>query len=177
MAELTVGKDSYVSLEEANQYIADHYASTDSSRVQWEALSPEDQMVYLRKAAATIESLPLVGRKADVNQVMQFPRYIGGCSSSSAEIPQEVKSSQCEQALYFLGFAADPSLATTRAVRADLQKQGVSSYTIGDLSETFGGGTLGGYLYTTSEMSNASLTLMSKWLGGGFRVCRSCRCI
>lgn len=52
-----------------------------------------------------------------------------------AKIDNKVKYAQCEQALYLVKGGGE---------RAKLQSEGVKSYSIGDLSETFGDGAVGG---------------------------------
>lgn len=172
MSELIVGTNSYVTLEEAEQYIADYYLTTDNLRIQWNSLPTEDKQTALRKSARLIDALPLVGRKATNTQTMAFPRIRRGPMCLGAEagaIPQEVKDSQVEQTLFSLDSVAANQVAT----RAALQRQGVSSFTLGDLSESYGGNTLASYTsYVTSSCSNKVLVLLSDWLSGGFRVCR-----
>lgn len=172
---LIVGIDSYISVAAADQYVQSHYLSTSPERIAWEALTEPDKEVLLRNSTSAIDSLPLVGRKADINQALAFPRVVpifDSCRSCCLElsdiaIPNEVLWAQVEQALYIHAYGADDSSAT----RARLQQQGVKSYSIGDLSETFGDGVSGSFIYSTRQCSEKVLGLMSAWLGGGYRVC------
>lgn len=170
---LNIGVDSYVTTEEADQYIGRYYLSTDPIALQWKSMTPSDKEVLLRKAANTIDSLPLKGIKADLTQPLAFPRKLvefRGCyvvESNTPDVPSEVKEAQIEQALVFCGFAVDPSSAT----RAELQRQGVESFSLGDLSESYGKGS-GQSLETIYTTSKSVLNSLQAWVSGGFRVCR-----
>ena len=47
---LIVNKDTYITLEEANTYLSQHYVSTDPLLIQWNSLSDNDKEVFLRRA-------------------------------------------------------------------------------------------------------------------------------
>lgn len=166
---LVVGTNSYITVDEADQLITENYLSTDPLRVAWEALATGDKEVLLRRAAAQIDRLPFTGRVADVNQKMAFPRK--AVFNDSPEIPEEVKSAQALQSVYYLD-DANVTLATTRA---ELQRAGVTSYKLGDLSETFG--SIGSVFDTITSCSSEVLQLLNKWLMGGYRICRFSHCI
>lgn len=185
---IVVGEDSYVTVEEATSYIQQYYTSKDERRLAWEALTEEDKEVFLRKATRQIDLLPLQGVKLDTDQKLQFPRllavkyldgYFPGAYSvkidDSPDIPDEVKRATIEQVLFSIEDAESSGVATSRAARLELQRQGVHSISIGDYSESFGGDFTGiGYAASVmTDMSSTSLALLSKWIGGGFRVWRS----
>ena len=102
----------------------------------------EDMEWYLKRATKIIDGLPLQGRKylRDGTQDRQFPRdYDDGhydCDeiTGEAEVPQAILDACCEEALAI--YAENSSTAATK--RAELQEQGVKSYTNGKLSETYG---------------------------------------
>lgn len=142
---LTVGTDSYISLEDADLYLNKYHLSTEDNMVAWAALSDEHSEILLRKAARLIDSLPLAGLKAESSQVMQFPRALftqyGGLTSSiykygddyyvQTSVPDEIGYAQAEIALDMVnGVTSD---------RVKLQREGVRSYSIGHLSETLVG--------------------------------------
>lgn len=175
---LTVGNDTYVDVVEADLYVQSHYLSTSSERTSWEALDADDKEVLLRNSMTAIESLPFVGIKDDPEQPLAFPRKIiirdpcphNGCcvlECTDIAIPQQVRCAQVEQALYINAYGADISSAT----RARLQQQGVKSFSLGDLSETYGDGTASNFVYSTRQCSEKVLNLLGNWLSGGFRVC------
>lgn len=146
----TVG---YVTLQEADNYIASRYVSDDSLRESWEDLDDTDKKVYLLKAFDFIEALPFTGRTTTLNQATAFPRY------PATEIPECVKAAQIEQALNF------SDNTTTEADKAyiDMRRHGITSYTIGNLSESLGSTSL-----TASELSSKSSILLQPYLTGGY---------
>lgn len=104
----------------------------------WLALTEPDASGYLIQATRQIDALKINGNKYTTtatsgvpDQALKFPR---GCDydDGSTFIPVEVKHAMFEQAVYLAesGDAAEN--------RADLQRQGVKSFTLGDLSETYG---------------------------------------
>ena len=75
----------YVTLEQANEYVATHYISTDNLRVGWEMLTDEDKAALLLRSFETIELLPFAGRKAVPGQENAFPRF------PETEVPNQIK--------------------------------------------------------------------------------------
>lgn len=73
---LEVGVNSYVDLNEATEYIENHYMSSDTARKAWDALSDDDKSVALIRSTQAINSLKYIGTKKDpVKQgSFQFPR-------------------------------------------------------------------------------------------------------
>lgn len=69
------------------------------------------------------------------------------------KVPQEVKLATLEQALYLLNGGGE---------RAKMQAEGVKSYSIGDLSETFGDGGYGGSLPISTEARGYLSKLISR---------------
>ena len=127
-----VDADSYISIAEANSYLAANSAFI--------ALSDPNKEALLRKATIHIDSNRFFGVKADSAQALEFPRTIQdsfGLWDTQTTIIPKVKLATAEQAAYVLAGAGE--------ARAQAQADGVSSYSIGDLSETFNGsGAMGG---------------------------------
>lgn len=107
---LNVGENSYLTTEEADQYIFEHYKEFDDLRVVWTVLTEEEKETYLKNSLAEIERLPFIGRKYLFTQKLQFPRELLGYRSGlpplylavylgNGEIPDEVKAAQTENAL------------------------------------------------------------------------------
>ena len=114
----------------------------------------------MQQAAIAIDVLPLRGERyeseyiyngsqKDINldgltQTLEFPRYIDGvlCDFDQGTnlpiVPQAVKNACCYEALGFLEYRGSPS--TTK--RQNLISQGVKSFSIGDLSESYGTGSV-----------------------------------
>lgn len=72
--ELIVDKDSYVTLEEANDMVANTYLSGSSELSKWNALSDDDKTIVLRNSALALNNLRYKGRKRSSSQVLAFPR-------------------------------------------------------------------------------------------------------
>lgn len=146
---MQVGKNSYVTLEEANNHIAERYAYNDAARLRWNSLPDTSKEAHLLNACAEIESLQFLDCKATPGQLMSFPR------GRSGDIPHQVKAAQVEIALQFSD--------TSQRHRQELQAQGVKSYTIGELSEHFSGQAQG--------LGTKAHRLLLPFLTGGFEVC------
>lgn len=147
----------YATVTQANAYIKDYYSSTDSLRLQWEALDDGDKQVLLNRAEQTIDLLPYTGRP--VQRDKAFPRK-----------PDEEYSLQMAQ-------VATIELAVHQfndeaKERFELQAQGVKSYKIGDLSETFGNGAgASGYSGIDEYSFSIVFPYLKDWLGGGYEIC------
>lgn len=71
---LTVGKDSYVTLEEAEKLISENFISTDDVYVFWRELSDQDKEALLRQSTRNIDRLKFTGRRRTPGQILEFPR-------------------------------------------------------------------------------------------------------
>lgn len=167
-----VGTDTYISVADANTYVHEHFTSADATAVAWGKLLVADREVLLRRAAAVIDRQPLVGVKADSSQAMEFPRAIqsavpwGGIFPSTpsgrwsadwviqASAPVEVQQAQVEIALALMGGASN---------RVRLQQEGVRSFSLGDLSETYDGS---GRAPSARLLSTEARELLSPYLIG-----------
>ena len=165
---LTVGVDTYVTLEEANQYISDHFASTDPLRIQWEAMSEGDREVYLRKAFVQINQLPYTGKPVKNTQTLPFPRYAQD-GFTVVYNTDNLKKAQTEQAIGL----TDTVAAQDVSDRLRLRRAGVRSYRIGDLSETFVNGTPSESASNFFGLVEAAYRYLSGWLRGGYKICTS----
>ena len=163
---LTVGTDTYITVADATTYLETMYLSTDTKLVAWKALAEADHEVLLRKAAQVIEQLPLVGYKATKTQDMAFPRVTATKTGhtyawhQSDDIPEAVARAQAEIAI---------NLTNTNSAdskRIELQRQGVTSFSLGDLSETYGAGAG----VQAAVASHTALQLLAPWTGGGYRI-------
>jgi hypothetical protein len=165
---LTVGTDSYISLEDANTYLNGYHLSTDADMVAWAALSDEHCEILLRRAARLIDRQPLRGVKALTTQSMAFPRAIATLYGSmnlntyfygdewfvQSAVPEEVKQAQCEIALDMTNGVSE---------RVKLQREGVRSFSIGHLSENYVG-------QTNEVLPIEAKTLLAPYLGGGVSI-------
>lgn len=94
---LNIGVDSYVTLDEANQYVKEYYKEFDNLAVIWNVADDSEKEIYLKNSAYEIDNLLIVGVIFDKNQQMQFPRR--ECFKEGPEVPSEVKDAQIENAL------------------------------------------------------------------------------
>lgn len=158
----------YVTLDQANEYIATHYISEDKLRTTWEILSIEDREALLLKSFETIELLPFAGRKTEIDQPNAFPRY------PSNTVPAPVQWAQIENAL-----ATSDTTASEEAEHyGRLWQFGVQSYTIGNLSEKISEGawSTGSTTAVASGLvSTVATRLLKPYLNGSYRITRG-RC-
>ena len=151
---------SYNTVEQANAYVAIHYLSSDEARVRWELLNDEDKQVLLNKSHDIIDALPITGRKASVDQPDAFPR----CPDK--EVPDAVKSAECELALSLSDESANESLNDYRK----MVDYGIQSYSIGNFSETLLSYSKNSIEIKYGLISSNAKQLLTPWLTGGFRI-------
>lgn len=149
----------YVTIAEANDYIAAHYLPTDPLRVSWDSLVDEYKQILLTRSYDSIEMLPLRGRKASCDQQTAFPRW------PDTTVPECVKSAQIENALEL----GNPSSDSEEYCK--LQRLGVTEYKIGNLSEKFGGASADTSLMLSSGIvSFKAMQLLRPFLSGPFNI-------
>ncbi len=139
---LIVGSNSYIGVTDADQYFANRLYSD-----AWVNASADQKAQSLIMASKRIDRLNYRGKKADPNQTMKFPRAIFANNPGTyaidpkavqtypgwvyeIDVAQCVKEAVCEEALMLLKGSSQ---------RVELQAQGVHSFQIGNLSETFTG--------------------------------------
>lgn len=163
---LTVGTDSYVTVDEANAYMAQRlYADA------WTDASADDKVRALVSATRALENLTFKYRPTNMLQVLQFPRTIVRGpffyddwqfvqnTYDDTIVPQCVKDSECEEAFALLKYGDSERLR--------LQQQGVTSLTLGKLQEQYGA--------TSSRqglLSADALRMMQPWIAGAIRISR-----
>jgi len=162
---ITVGDNSYIGSLDAAEYFAGRIGGE-----AFTAATSAEQEKALRTATTRIDRLIFVGKKADPDQKLQFPRALRGHRHSSYPvremryrsgwvyetfIPDCVKHACCEEALMLL--AGVPK-------RLQLQNQNVKSFSMGDLSETFTGSR-------AKLASSEALDLLRPYMGGGVALC------
>lgn len=152
----------YVTVQEADEYIRCHYLSTDRSRLAWEELEDADKEILLRNSAEAINSLPFTGRKMYPTQDNAFPRF------PSNLVPEAVKAAQIENALT----SSDESANEDAMLYQRMKAYGVSSYSIGNLSETMvsaaSSGGVGISLLSSGIVSTKAQSLLEQFLRGGY---------
>jgi len=138
---LTVGTNTYISLADAETYMEKVY---DPDGL-WAAATDAVKNNLLAQATIDIDSEHWRYAKTDDDQTLEFPR------AGETTIETKVANACVEQALYRLRIGSEAT------ARADLQAQGVTSFRLGDLSETYGGG--GGSV----ELCGRVRRLMAEW--------------
>jgi len=142
---LEIGTNSYIDIEEANEYFAGRLHAES-----WSGADSETKEKALRQATRSIDRMPLRGRKTDLHQPLAFPRY------PDTEIPEAVKEACCEEALAIL--------ESGNSQRRKLQQEGVQSFTLGNMSETYIAGAGKGLL------SQEAKELLRPWLIGAVMI-------
>lgn len=110
-------KDTYVTVAEADEYFSTRFGADF-----WAELETDKKEQLLVTATKRIDTLPFIGRKADMGQPLQFPRIICGQDM----LPQQVKNAVCEEAFALY--------------EKDFNMKGVQSLRLGDASVTFDSG-------------------------------------
>ncbi len=136
---------AYVDLEEANEYFSNRL-HVDA----WSSASDADKEKALAMATKAINRQPLKGRKTDTAQTLAFPRY------PDTEIPKEVQEACCEEALAIL--------ESGNSQRRKLQQEGVQSFSLGNMSESYAAGAGKGLL------SQEAKELLRPWLIGAVHI-------
>lgn len=155
-------RDSYVTLEQADQYIALRYAGDPVERV-WAGLDEAGREALLADARGQLDALPFTGRRTDPAQPMAFPRWPG------VVVPEAIQAAQVETALLPLRASAQRALDDA-GQRAMLQRQGVVAFSLGDLSESYSGA--GGLAADSPILADARIwQLVARYLSGGYAVC------
>lgn len=132
---------------------------------------------YLKKATTAIDSLPLKGTTyyyldrvspAADEQSLQFPRIINGlaCDWDDAVngpmVPEAVKKACVEEAIALYEFYS----SATDQKREKLQRQGVTSYSISKLSESYKAGSTRRLRGLKSEIA---YDLLKEYIAGSVR--------
>ena len=137
--------ESYCTIEEANAYFSGRLHAES-----WGQADDETKEKALRQATKTIDRQPLRGRKTETGQALAFPRY------PDTEVPEVVKEACCEEALAML--------ERGNSQRRKLQQEGVQSFSLGNMSETYAAGAGKGLL------SQEAKELLRPWLLGAVNI-------
>ena len=139
---LEIGTNSYIDIAGANAYFSGRLHAE-----VWEQADESTKEKALQQATRAIDRQPLRGRKTNPEQELAFPRH------PDTEIPKEVQEACCEEALALL--------ERGNSQRRKLQQEGVQSFTLGNMSETYAPGAGRGLI------SQEAKELLRPWLLGG----------
>lgn len=156
----------YSSVKEADSYISTHYTSKSAAYKRWNALSEDDKTVYLNNAFDSIECLKFGGRKAVPEQETAFPRLPYQYGHTDSGVPERVKSAEIELALYL----SDEKKQESSEKRSKLIADGVKSFSLGDLSESYGDNVQSASKSSVYDCKKAAI-LLAPYLSGGFEIC------
>ena len=109
---------SYCTIEYADEYFKKRLHAES-----WGETSEADKEKALKQATRAIDRQLLKGRKTNPEQELAFPRH------PDTEIPAAVKEACCEEALAIL--------ESGNSQRRKLQQEGVQSFSLGNMSETY----------------------------------------
>ncbi len=174
-------KNTYVTVQYADNYVYTHYAQFHPLRVHYSVLTDDEKADYLLCAMQEIEQLPFVGRKYLVTQPLQFPRMRAcPCGVSSPyyltaflgnpniyDVPECVKQAQVENALGLIA----------REISSVSDKQFMTMQSLGAIKNTkynkreageigFGEDLTGASVKRCPLASVRAYTLLREWLGG-----------
>jgi len=125
---INVGTNSYVDLEYADKYFSERLNAE-----KWISSIVEQKSQALVTATKKIDRQIFTGMKADLSQKLQFPRkyysYSIGQLVTQITVPDEVKNAVCEESLALLQFG--------NSKRVKLQQEGVTSMSLGNMSESY----------------------------------------
>lgn len=136
---------AYATIEEATTFFASRLHAE-----AWADLKDAEKQKALDMATRVIDRQLLKGRKMEADQELAFPRY------PDTEVPQAVKDACCEEALALLERGNNQ--------RRKLQQEGVQSFTLGSMSETYVPGAGRGLL------SQEAKELLRPWLLGAVNI-------
>lgn len=179
---LVVNETSYISVADADTYMDNNYVSTSTEYTTWDGLTDANKEIYLKKATKRIDRQILRGIKAVDTQTLEFPRAIKTYGNYydtpvygvnpgrfndvvvETEVSQRVIDANVEEALS--NSLVDAGTSSNGSERTKLQAQGVKSFTLGDLSETYGTGLSSSY-NSTVLLSSEAKELLRYYIAGG----------
>lgn len=152
----------YADVSEADSYLSGRLY-TDA----WDDADEADKQAALITATRTIDRLTLVGRPADDDQALAFPRTIRATDGSDVDtddIPQAVADATVEEALALLDRG--------NSERRKLQADGVTSFQIGSLSESYANRSIrtGSPIKPQALASLEARELMRPWIAKSVRI-------
>lgn len=163
---MTVGVDSYITIAEADDILNERYPTGNDALSRWASMFDDEREAYLLAACEQLEDLPWTGFAAHRGQTLSFPRVqwgTGRLAALDAAVPPAIRQAQAELALWLCGGGAKESER-----RAALQAQGVTSFTLGDLSESYARRAAPD---TAPLICPACATLIRRYLRGGYGTC------
>ena len=152
---ITVGTDTYISVSDADTYFSKRYNGES-----WSNFTTGDKERLLTTATHKIDRLNLKGQKKVYTQTLSFPRVYTIRDNYNGfnidTVPDNVKYAVCEEALAMTN--------TELTKRKELQDQGVTSFSLGSLSESYQGRS------SNPLLSKEATEYLKGWLLGAVRI-------
>lgn len=162
---MEVGKDTYVTVQEADEYISKYYSDYDDLAIVWGVLDEKEKASYLYTSIQQMESLVLQGIPLNPAQPLNFPRVkcYKPATRENPSIPDEVKEAQIENALELLnadlGARSDEQMIVLSALGVIKN----TKYNKREMGEVGLGATLTGAVSKAPLESEHALKLMRAW--------------
>jgi hypothetical protein len=127
--ELTIGVNSYMDLDEANNIIENELLDSDSEYTMWQSLSDDNKKKLIAKGTRIVDQLPFLGYKYNLNDKngLHWPRLV---NDEKIECPLEIKLGLLKQVLR--------DYSNSGKQETKLLELGVKSYSIKGASITMG---------------------------------------
>ena len=138
-------KNSFVTLEEAENYFEERYDSA-----VWFKQKEEDKEKLLISASKKINTFDFVGEPLKDNQPMAFPRDYA--------LPQDIKDAVCEEAISLISKAD--------SIHAKNQEDNITSISLGAGSVSYGASSNSDEKKLLA--SSTALYLVKKWIKKGY---------
>lgn len=152
---MIIGENTYISVTDATAIINRNFLT--EQRILWANTGVAELEILLRRSAEMIDALPFHSTFEQPYQKMAFPRKKYGT-------PEAIKTAQALTAFRLLEDIKNNNRAEARAI---LQAQGVTAFSIGDLSETYGDKQSKTYLLQDERTAS----LLRPYLNGGYPIC------
>lgn len=128
---ITIGDNAYFDVEEANEIVENEFMSQSREAVYWNSLTNnKDKEVLIKKITALFEKLVYLGYKVDVENKLNWPRYI---NSRQLQFPYELKVAILAQGI--------TDYKDINEDESKLQSLGVKKYSTAEASIEFISGT------------------------------------
>lgn len=151
--------NAYVTASQAQAYYDSRFG-VDA----WSNASSQDQIKALVQATRNIDRFRFIGRRNAPTQALKFPRAYPWHLRNydqfvdlAVAIPEDVANACCEEALSILQNVAMGGVGD----RQILQSEGVKSYQVGNLTETFAAGAVNP---ADPPICPTAKALLNKWI-------------
>lgn len=121
-----IGKNTYMSVEEADSIIDDIYDETEQEYIGWNALDEKQKQRKILKGTRLIDDLPFLGVKYPCYSTLKWPRLI---NLNKVDCPYDIKAAILKQSL--------KDMINSNREESQLQELGVKSYSIKGASISF----------------------------------------